>query len=66
MLKMKVQENESSTYATFVPGNESSQVRKFQLPLAEYCLQGNTEVTTDWLAERLVDRAYLWMSRDTI
>ena len=28
----KVPRNESSTYGTFVPGNESSQVRKCQLP----------------------------------
>jgi len=27
-----VPRNDSSTYGTFVPGNESSQVRKFQLP----------------------------------
>jgi len=32
MLKTKVPRNESSTYGTFVPGNESSRVRKFQLP----------------------------------
>jgi len=29
---MKVPGNESSTYGTSIPGNESSLVRKFQLP----------------------------------
>jgi len=32
MLRTKVPGNESSTYGTFVPRNESSRVRKFQLP----------------------------------
>jgi len=36
MLSMKVPGNESYTYGTFVPGNESSRVRKFQLPSTTY------------------------------
>jgi len=43
MLRTKVPVNESSTYGTFVPGNESSQVQKFQLPM-DACVHASGEL----------------------